>query len=284
MKKIYAFLCAALMMCGSAMAETIEIEFENVEWADVVLGQGWWQLWGYNADSTYYVNISPNYTDHLDGTYDNSEMYFSKMYDMTSVKQIDFVSGSHTLVTTDRLVTLTSDVTGSDGNHYLLTIHHTIPEPEPVVIELDVPQATVQDNTATDNWWQIWGYAADSMCCASFSTLSDPRLAGSFTMADMDNDYTYFKSMPGTQWSETVKFSEGTIEVSVEGGDTLLVANMVGKNGYYYNITMSALGDAVSIQQIQVSNQEGIVEKIYDKGQLYIRRNDKSWTVNGARK
>jgi len=287
MKKLYTLLCGLVLMCGTAMANTIEIEFENVDWADVVAGQGWWQLWGYNADSTYYVNISPNYTDHLDGVYDNSEMYYSKMYDMTNMTQVNFVSGTHTMVTSDEKITLTCDLVGDDGNNYKLTVNHIIPEPEPVVIEMNIPEATLNDQTDAEGWWQLYGYDADSMYYATFSTLNDPRLVGTFSMSDMDTDYTYAIIMPGTMWAETVRFGEGTIEVADINGHIELNAELLGRdNGYTYKISMSTVGEdvPVSIQSMTVTNKDGQTVKIYENGQFIVRRGDMSWSIDGLRR
>ena len=63
--------------------DTIEVAINGLKWNDHVADAGWWQIYGYNADSTYYVTFSN--ADSIDvavGTYTYADMdaSYTKFY------------------------------------------------------------------------------------------------------------------------------------------------------------------------------------------------------------
>ena len=85
--------------------ESDPYNFPDVDWIDVVAGQGWWQLKGYNADSTIFINLSPSSTDHVDGTYTTDEMYYAKLMVKDEMAEGGFVE----ILFTEGTIVVTSD-------------------------------------------------------------------------------------------------------------------------------------------------------------------------------
>lgn len=98
-------------------------------WDDNVATKGWWQYQGETADQSLYVTISPTYTDHVAGTYDNSEMdiEYTYIYDEIANKAYEFVTLTVVVTENNGVVTVTAEGLCENSIYYIMTCNTTVP-------------------------------------------------------------------------------------------------------------------------------------------------------------
>ncbi len=115
---------------------------------------------------------------------------------------------------------------------------------ETIEISLTSETANVdwKDATATSGWWQMRAWNDDY-----FITLSNAgsltQAAGTYTVADLDPDYSYILAYNETD-TVRVDFTEGSVEVTDNGEGTVSVAGtLTGSDGNAYVISIISLPD-----------------------------------------
>ena len=115
---------------------------------------------------------------------------------------------------------------------------------ETIEISLTSETANVdwKDATATSGWWQMRAWNDNY-----FITLSNAgsltQAAGTYTVADLDPDYSYILAYNETD-TVRVDFTEGSVEVTDNGEGTVSVAGtLTGSDGNAYVISIISLPD-----------------------------------------
>jgi len=120
-------------------------------------------------------------------------------------------------------------------------------------VTLDFPKLKFSDHVADLGWWQLNGSNAEGYY-VTFSPTSTTSVAGTYSMTDMDPDYTYLHD--GTDY---IDFTAGTIVVTVDATSGLvsLSATMTGDDGNTYVITAQEKVAVVSTNVITLSYANG---------------------------
>ena len=109
--------------------DTIEVAINGLKWIDKVADAGWWQIYGYSADSTYYVSFSNGDSVTVAaGTYDFADMDpdYTKFY--IGEDEVKFDSGEIILSENpDGTYHLVATLLARDGKIYVLTLDSKLP-------------------------------------------------------------------------------------------------------------------------------------------------------------
>ena len=133
--------------------DTTYVTINNLKWADYTAEQGWWQIYGVNADSTYSVSFS-NYStvSVAAGTYDYADMDPDYTYLKTVDGEVAFVSGEIVVSENgDGTYHLVATLLATDGTVYVLTLDSKLPTVSENVITLTYDAATRSVNITTTN-------------------------------------------------------------------------------------------------------------------------------------
>lgn len=116
----FEFTTASFVPSG----DTISVVISDLKFTDKVADAGWWQMYGYSADSTYYVTLSNgDLVSEIVGTYTYDQMDADYSYMYINDTKITFVSG--TIVVSqnaDGTYRVDASLVAQDGNIYNLTI------------------------------------------------------------------------------------------------------------------------------------------------------------------
>lgn len=133
--------------------DTIEVAINGLKWIDKVADAGWWQIYGYSADSTYYVSFSNgNSVTVAAGTYDFADMDpdYTKFY--IGNDEVKFDSGEIILSENlDGTYHLVATMLARDGKIYVLTLDSKLPTISENVITLSYNENTRSVEIATTN-------------------------------------------------------------------------------------------------------------------------------------
>ena len=134
------------------VATTITLDFPALKYVDHVADAGWWQLYGSNADG-YSVTFSNDAAvTTAAGTYDMSVMdpSYTKLSDGTNT--ITFTAGTIVLsFDANGKAQLTANVTGSDGNTYVITAAEKVVAQSTNVITLSYADGKLNVTTTNDD-------------------------------------------------------------------------------------------------------------------------------------
>lgn len=131
------------------------------------------------------------------------------------------------------------------------------------------------DYVAEDGWWQYQGQTADESLYVSLSPVETDKVAGTYTIEDMDQDYTMIVDMEEEQ---VYGFESITIVVEVKNHIITIRATGVCENGIYYIMTFDPIAESA------VENVEAVVKavKTVKNGQLVIIKNGVEYNALGA--
>lgn len=91
------------------------------------------------------------------------------------------------------------------------------------------------DYVASDGWWQIYG--SDEQYSVSISNVATTQAEGTYTIADLDADYTYITAINST---DTTHFVDGSVTLSIDAqtGKVTVAGTLVGDDGnnYIFNL------------------------------------------------
>lgn len=239
-----------------------ELTFDNLDYVDYVQKGGWWQIFGAGPvkdNQFYYLTVSPVETDKAAGVYTLEAMdpdyTYLKRYTIngkdTTAEIITFVEGTFELKETSEGANLEATVMGNDGYQY--TIHATgitstdtgeiIGDSELTFTDIDFVNAV-----ETEGWWQIMGdlkVSESDYIFISVSPLITETVTGTYTVEDMDPDYTllsyYTVNGNDTTVSAYVDFVEGEFTVTETKTGATMEAVTVGSDGYQYTIHATAI-------------------------------------------
>ena len=93
------------------------------------------------------------------------------------------------------------------------------------------------DYVADEGWWQIMG--ENDKYVVSISNISTTQAEGTYTVADLDADFTYLGVINGTDTTE-ISFVDGSVTLSVDAqtGNVTVAGTLVGIDGnnYIFNL------------------------------------------------
>ena len=110
---------------------------------------------------------------------------------------------------------------------------------EPVAIEVNISEGLrYVDAVASEGWWQIYG--ANDQYEVSVSNVKTEQAEGTYTIADLDPDYTYLGIINGAD-TTYVTFTDGSVTLSInaETGDVTVAGTLVGDDGNTYNLNLA---------------------------------------------
>ena len=103
------------------------------------------------------------------------------------------------------------------------------------------------DHVADMGWWQFYGYNQVSDTKIYFLTVSPTEtmtVNGTYTMEDMDTDYTYMSEytvVGNDTTGVTISFIEGTFNVSETATGAEMEAVVLGDDGYEYTLHVAGV-------------------------------------------
>ena len=252
--------------------DTITLAFEDLKMNDQQAAAGWWQISGYNEDSTVFVTLS-NVTDKTRttaiGTYTNDDLDYSYSYISADAETIHFEEGTVVVSLNENgTYHVAATLLGRDGNVYVLTLNsfHYVKIASSFMLT---------DNL---NWGTAYVYAWDA------------------------NGGEPYGAWPGTLVTETVvndmqetQFVIGVPDVAVgivvnngSGAQTVDITDF-NYEGYWMDGTQDGQGHynvigygehSTAVQNVEAA---GKVVKALRNGQLIIRKNGVEFDVIGAR-
>ncbi|MBR1923254.1 MAG: hypothetical protein IJ838_05855 [Paludibacteraceae bacterium] len=128
--------------------------------------------------------------------------------------------------------------------------------------EMTMSDLTFRDQVVNQGWWQIFGYDGEDndFYYLSVSPVETNKVAGSYTMQEMDAEYTYLAHYEVDADNDTtytiIDFAEGTFEVeaTVMGAD--MEAVVVGNDGIEYTLHVTSVMDS----EAPARRREGVVK------------------------
>lgn len=97
--------------------------------------------------------------------------------------------------------------------------------------------AKLTDKCADQGWWQLQAYTADSMMYFTFSPMEANELAGTYTLDDMDEDYTLIYDAAA---QSEYAFVTLNITTAVENNIFKLTGKGLATNAVEYNFNITA--------------------------------------------
>lgn len=261
--------------------DTIEVAVNGLKWIDHIADAGWWQIAGYNADSTYYVTISnANSVTEAAGTYDFDDMDadYTKLY--IGDNEIKFTSGEIVVSeNSDGTHHVEATLLARDGNVYVLT--------------LDSKLVVASENVITLSY-------ADGVVSIA-TTNADPY----FFYLESKEDYDEYQSdfeqaslnAEADDWISTMVYYSALSDYTFSGNTSVKVAEFLGSNnaeGEYVALAAPVEdgernGEAVYLLFTYtfpegIDNTETTVKaaKVIRNGQLIIEKNGVKYNAQGA--
>jgi hypothetical protein len=109
---------------------------------------------------------------------------------------------------------------------------------EPVAVEVNISEGlNYLDAVAEEGWWQIYG--GNDQYVVSVSNVETEQAEGTYTIADLDPDYTYLGIINGAD-TAYVSFTDGSVTLSInaETGDVTVAGTLVGDDGNTYKLNL----------------------------------------------
>lgn len=122
---------------------------------------------------------------------------------------------------------------------------------------------TYVDNTSTEGWWEM--FYQDDNIKVILSNTSSPQAPGTYTVSELDDDYSYIQYADGT----TIHFVDGSVTLSIDQntGDVTVAGTLTGDDGNHYHINLMY---AIPVAQKEVT----VIAS-------YAEFDDTYWTSNG---
>ena len=111
------------------------------------------------------------------------------------------------------------------------------------------------DHVADAGWWQLYG--EDEHFVISVSNVETTQAEGTYTIADLDADWTYLGIIDGTD-TTYVSFVDGSVNLSISAeGDVTVAGTLVGDDGnnYILNLVFVSPKPTVTVD-VNIQNAE----------------------------
>ena len=123
-------------------------------------------------------------------------------------------------------------------------------------------QVLYADVIASNGYWDI--YAFNDQYQIEISNISTTEAAGTYTIDDLDADYTYIVPAEG----DTVHFTAGQVVLSITDGVVNVAGKLTGDDNNIYNVNLT-YKDPVAEQTVNVNITEGVLYDGYAAYGLY---------------
>jgi hypothetical protein len=123
-------------------------------------------------------------------------------------------------------------------------------------------QVLYADAIASSGYWDI--YAFNDQYQIEISNISTTEAAGTYTIDDLDANYTYIVPAEG----DTVHFTAGQVVLSITDGVVNVAGQLTGDDNNIYNINLT-YKDPVAEQTVNVNIPKGVLYEGYATYGLY---------------
>ena len=261
-----------------APAQDINVNMsEGLFYSDYVADEGWWQIYGDNAQ--YSVSVSNVLTTQAEGTYtiDDLDADFTYITAINSTDTTHFVDGSVTLSIDAQTgnVTVAGTLVGDDGNNYILNLQFIVPKPTETV-NVNIQNAELIDYYADYGLYGVSGTDANDIY-VQIAIWAENGFQGQFTEEDLDLQYIGSGILEG---EEQVNIYTAAITVTPgNGGDYNITATLLCYNNKQYNVTMYVPAGGTAIENVDAAVKA--IKRLVN-GNLLIEKGDKTFNVLGA--
>ena len=260
-------------------AETINVNMsEGLYFRNCVEAEGWWQIYGDNAQ--YSVSVSNVSTTQAEGTYTiddlDADFTYVGIINGTDTAYVYFEDGSVTLsIAANGDVTVAGTLVGDDGNNYVFNLVFVTPKPQ-AEVNVSITDGELYDEYAASGLYGVYGMDTNNVY-VQLGIWTEDGLQGSFT--DQDLDFAYIGSFieEGDDYVEI--YSASIAVVPGNGNDYSITATILGYNNKQYNVTMLIPNTTTGIEETVA---DGKVAKVLRNGQILIKKGDKTFNVLGA--
>ena len=252
--------------------ETIEVNMsEGLYYRDCVEAEGWWQIYGDNAQ--YTVSISNVSTTQAEGTYTfadlDAEFTYVGIINGEDTTYIEFKSGSVTLsIAQNGDITVAGTLMGKDNNNYAFNLVFVTPKAQ-TTVNVTITNAELYDEYAEDGLYGVYGLDANNVY-VQLGIWTEDGLQGQFSDQDLDFQYVGTYIEDGDEYVE-IYSATITVDSDEEGGYTV-TATLVGYNNKEYNVVMTI--------PVVIPTAETTVDVTVVDGQLYAAEGG-FWAMGG---
>lgn len=117
-----------------------------------------------------------------------------------------------------------------------------------------------QDFVEEEGWWQLMAESQDGKYYLSLSNLNNETVEGTYTLSDMDLDYTSLFDISGEE-QEEIPFADLKLTITMEDGMYVFKCNALGINGIRYNMTFEPVDPASAVKGAPARNANTAAKK-----------------------
>lgn len=214
------------------------------------------------GDSIFYFDIykaesEPDIT--LDSLYTKNDMAGSYSFMKFAETGVTYFSAEFKKTKTDGLVRIEATVSDKEGNVYHLVYQEkgVVPTGEEVTLKFDSAMAVPQ--YFDDGAWELYTQQGDTMVAFVYVNNNPASMAGNYTAEDLQALYSGI-----ILGDEYIAFASGSFSVTETDARIDLTADMLGKNGVLYHISMFFLKPQATAQETISANDLTINADYFD--------------------
>lgn len=214
------------------------------------------------GDSIFYFDIykaesEPDIT--LDSLYTKNDMAGSYSFMKLAGTGVTYFSAEFKKTQTDGLVRIEATVSDKEGNVYHLVYQEkgVVPTGEEVTLKFDSAMAVPQ--YFDDGAWELYTQQGDTTVAFVYVNNNPASTAGNYTAEDLQAQYSGI-----ILGDEYIAFASGSFSVTETDARIDLTADMLGKNGVLYHISMFFLKPQATAQETISSNDLTINADYFD--------------------
>jgi hypothetical protein len=266
--------------------ETINVTLNDLIWVDHTSDQGWWQLYGFSADSTYYITLSnADEVSQAAGSYTLDMMDEDYTLFYINLKQVKIHELTFTLtLDVDGNPHIAGTLIGKDGVVYVLDLGGAPKEIIPSDNQITLSYVNGYVNVTTTN--------SDTYFFVLETKEDYDGYQDDFSQASLNDEvdgwiatYVYYGYLDYVTFSGNESFAvTDMFSTAPETGDYVALAAGINAEGdrnteAVYLLFTYTVGDAVE----NVSVDTKAVKRLVN-GELLIERNGELFNVQGIRK
>ena len=219
--------------------DTLDVVIPNAELNDLTASNGVFQMVGFNADQSRYAAVAI-YSTSVAGSYTDDDFYANYTYlahlTAADTTYADFYSGNATVSATATGYALEAYLLCDDYVCYHVTMTYTAPVATDTV-DVVIPNAELNDLTASNGVFQMVGYNADQSRFASVAIYSS-SVAGTYTNDNFYANYTYVAYLTAADTTIS-EFYSGNATVTATANGYALEAYLLCDDEVCYHVTMT---------------------------------------------
>ena len=214
------------------------------------------------GDSIFYFDIYKDQSAQditLGQTYTKDDMDGSYSWMKLAGTSVTYLSAEFKKTKTDGLVRIEATVSDKEGNVYHLVYQEkgVVPTGEEVTLKFDSAMAVPQ--YYDDGAWELYTKQGDTTVAFVYVNNTPTSAAGNYTAEDLQAQYSGI--MFGDEY---IAFASGSFSVTETDARIDLTADMLGKNGVLYHISMFFIKPVASSQETISSNELTINAAYFD--------------------